>query len=57
MAVDPVIVDESQLAPLVAKLSESAEETLKNLTSEDINLEFTEEGQSGKSGRGLCTRS
>ncbi len=40
MAVDPVIVDESQLAPLVVKLSESAEDTLKNLTSEDINLEF-----------------
>ena len=29
MAVDPVIVDEGQLAPLVAKLSESTEETLK----------------------------
>lgn len=43
MAVDPVIVDESQLAPLVAKLSETAEDTLKNLTNEDINLEFTDE--------------
>ena len=40
MAVDPVIVDESQLSPLVAKLSTSAEETLKNLTNEDINLDF-----------------
>ena len=40
MAVDPVIVDESQLSPLVAKFSESAEDTLKNLTNEDINLDF-----------------
>ena len=43
MAVDPVIVEESQLAPLVAKLSESAEETLKSLTNDEINLEFTDE--------------
>jgi type IV pilus assembly protein PilB len=43
LAVDPVIVEESKLAPLVAKLSESVEETLKNFTSEDINLEFTDE--------------
>ncbi|MFZ4535068.1 type IV-A pilus assembly ATPase PilB [Propionivibrio sp.] len=48
MAVDPVIVDESQLAPLVAKLSESAEDTLKNLTNEDINLEFTDEDAAEK---------
>ena len=48
MAVDPIIVDESQLAPLVAKLSESATETLKNLTSEDINLEFDDEESSEK---------
>ena len=40
MAVDPVIVDESQLSPLVAKFSESTEDTLKNLTNEDINLDF-----------------
>jgi type IV pilus assembly protein PilB len=43
MAVDPVIVDESLLAPLVAKMSESTEDALKNLTSEDINLEFADE--------------
>ena len=43
MAVDPVVVDEKLLAPLVTKLSETAEETLKNLTNEDINLEFDEE--------------
>lgn len=43
MAVDPVVVDEAQLTPVVTALSESAEETLKNLTGEDINLEFTDE--------------
>ncbi len=43
MAVDPVIVEESQLAPLVTKLSESAEDVLKSLTNEDINLEFSDE--------------
>ena len=48
MAVDPVIVDESQLAPLVAKLSESAEDTLKSLTNEDINLEFNDEDAAEK---------
>ncbi len=48
MAVDPVIVDESQLAPLVTKLSESAEDTLKNLTNEDINLEFHDEDSAEK---------
>ncbi len=48
MAVDPVVVDEAQLAPVVVKLSESAEETIKNLAGEDINLEFTDEEPSDK---------
>ena len=43
MAVDPVIVDESLISPLVAKLAESAAETLRNLTDDDINLEFTDD--------------
>ena len=43
LVVDPVVVEEPKLMPLVAKLSESAEDTLKNLASEDINLEFTDE--------------
>ena len=43
LAVDPVVVEEPKLTPLVLKLSESAEDTLKNLASEDINLEFTDE--------------
>ena len=49
MAVDPVIVSESQLSPLVTKLSETAEEALKQLASEDINLEFGE-GEPGEKG-------
>ena len=48
MAVDPVIVDENQLAPLVAKLSESVEDTLKSLTNEEINLEFTDDDSTDK---------
>jgi type IV pilus assembly protein PilB len=40
MAVDPVIVEEGKLAPLVIKLSESAEDTLKNIGGDDINLDF-----------------
>ena len=43
LAVDPVIVDELLLAPLVIKLAETAAETLKNLTNEDINLEFDDD--------------
>jgi type IV pilus assembly protein PilB len=43
LVVDPVIVEEPKLLPLVAKLSESAEDTLKSLASEDINLEFTDD--------------
>ena len=48
MAVDPVIVEENQLSPLVAKLSTSAKETLKNLTNEDINLDFGDEENAEK---------
>ncbi|WP_374682067.1 type IV-A pilus assembly ATPase PilB [Accumulibacter sp.] len=43
LAVDPVIVEENKLGPLVAKLSETVEETLKSFAGEDINLEFTDE--------------
>ena len=48
MAVDPVIVDETQLSPLVAKLSESTEDAIRNLATEDINLEFTDEDATDK---------
>ncbi len=43
LAVDPVIVEENKLGPLVAKLSETVEESLKTFASDDINLEFTDE--------------
>ena len=43
LGVDPVIVEENKLGPLVAKLSETVEESLKTLASDDINLEFTDE--------------
>ena len=48
MTVDPVIADETFLAPIVTKLSESAEETLKNLSGDDINLEFSDEESAEK---------
>lgn len=48
MAVDPVVVEEPKLAPLVGKYSESAEDTLKSLASEDLNLEFTDEESQAK---------
>lgn len=43
MVVDPVIVSEKQITPLVAKLSVSEEESLKALSGDDINLDFQEE--------------
>jgi type IV pilus assembly protein PilB len=48
MAVDPIVVEEPKLAPLVAKYSESAEDTLKNLANEDINLDFLDEDSAAK---------
>jgi type IV pilus assembly protein PilB len=48
LAVDSVVVEEPKLAPLVVKYSESAEENLKNLTNEDLNLEFAEEEDQAK---------
>ncbi len=42
LAVDPVIVAENQLNPLVGKMSESASDALKNLSDDDINLDFGE---------------
>ncbi len=43
LAVDPIVVEEPKLLPLVGKYSESAEDTLKNLASDDINLDFLDE--------------
>jgi type IV pilus assembly protein PilB len=47
-SVDPVIVDQSLLAPMVAKLSESTEETLKNFANDDINLDLIEGDETEK---------
>ncbi len=44
LAVDPIVVDHGKLMPLVAKFSESAEDALKAISDEDINLDFGEEG-------------
>jgi len=43
LTVDPIVVEHSKLAPLVAKYSESASDALKNLASEEINLDFLDE--------------
>ncbi len=49
LAVDPIIVEHPKLAALVGKHSESAAETLKNLTSEEINLDFLDEDSATES--------
>ncbi|MGE5385735.1 MAG: type IV-A pilus assembly ATPase PilB [Betaproteobacteria bacterium] len=43
LAVDPIVVEEPKLLPWVNKQSESAAETLKAMTSEDVNLDFLDE--------------
>ncbi len=48
LAVDPIVVEHPKLAPLVAKYSESAADTLRNLASDDINLDFLDEEAAGK---------
>ena len=48
LAVDPIVVEHPKLTPLVAKYSESAADTLKNLANEDINLDFLDEEAASK---------
>ncbi len=48
LAVDPIVVEHPKLAPFVAKYSESAADTLKNLANEDINLDFLDEEAANK---------
>ncbi len=43
LAVDPVVVEEGKLAPLVTKFAESVEDALKTLNGDDINLDFNDE--------------
>ena len=48
LAVDPIVVEHPKLAPLVGKYAESASDALKNLTSEEINLDFLDEEAANK---------
>lgn len=48
LAVDPIVVEHPKLVPLVSKYSESAEDSLKNLASDDINLDFLDEEAAAK---------
>ena len=43
LAVDPIVVEQPKLAPLVGKYAETAAEALKNFTTDDINLDFLDE--------------
>ena len=43
LSVDPIVVEESKLLPLVAKLSTTAEDTLKNFASEDMDMALLED--------------
>ncbi len=43
LAIDPIVVEEHKLAPWISKHSESAAETLKAMTSEEVNLDFLDE--------------
>ena len=48
LGVDPIVVEHSKLTLLVTKYTESAEETLKNLSSDEINLDFLDEESTSK---------
>ena len=48
LTVDPIVVEHPKLAPLVAKYAESAADALKNLASDDINLDFLDEESAAK---------
>ena len=43
LAVDPIVVEEPKLLPLVSKYSESASDALKNIAGDDINLDFLDD--------------
>ena len=49
LAVDPIVVEETKLNPLVGKHSESASESLKAMASEDINLDFLDDAEAAAS--------
>jgi type IV pilus assembly protein PilB len=43
LSVDPIVVEQPKLLPLVAKYSESATDALKSFNDEEINLDFLDE--------------
>ena len=48
LAVDPIVVEQPKLAPLVNKYAESASDALKNLTNDDTNPDFLDEDTAAK---------
>ncbi|MBS1214640.1 MAG: type secretion system protein E:ral secretory system protein N-terminal [Proteobacteria bacterium] len=48
LGVDPIVVEHPKLLPLVTKYAESVEDSLRGLTTDDINLDFLDEESSGK---------
>jgi len=48
LSVDPIVVEEPKLLPLVAKLSTSAEDSLKNLAGEEMDMALLEDDQSSE---------
>jgi len=49
LAVDPVVVEASKLAPLVQKLSETAETKLNELAGDDLDLQLAEDTEEASS--------
>ncbi|WP_374327090.1 type IV-A pilus assembly ATPase PilB [Azonexus sp.] len=48
LSVDPIVVEQPKLLPLVAKYSESASDALKSFNDEEINLDFLDEESATK---------
>lgn len=55
MAVDPVVVEASKLAPIVQRLSETAETKLNELAGDDLDLELAEESEEAAGGEAGST--
>lgn len=49
LAVDPVVVEANKLAPIVQRLSETAETKLNELAGDDLELELADESDEGAS--------
>jgi type IV pilus assembly protein PilB len=50
LAVDPIVVEASKLAPIVTKLSETAETKLNELAGDDLDLELADETEEASAG-------